>query len=156
MTIQNTLIPLVEVLSLTEKIAEDNKAAWVTLTVTQTPAPLYGAVHLRASDATRTSTTANTVARLIDKYYMCLSIYLYNLLNNLLLVSLYSSLSVVSRRPRSGGGSAKTGGVSRRKRSLVLFCSFRKQLRHRPGKTESKTHRNKHSLWHVVFYTTFP
>ena len=47
MTIQNMLIPLVEVLSLTEKIAEDNKAAWVTLTGRQTPAPLYGAVHLQ-------------------------------------------------------------------------------------------------------------
>ncbi|KAK0148842.1 hypothetical protein N1851_010753 [Merluccius polli] len=35
MTIQNTLIPLVEVLSLKEKIAEDNKAARVTLTVLQ-------------------------------------------------------------------------------------------------------------------------
>ena len=33
MTIQNTVIPLVEVLLFTEKIAEDNKAAWVTLTV---------------------------------------------------------------------------------------------------------------------------
>ena len=49
MMTQNTLIPLVEDLSLMEKIAEDNKAAWVTLTVTQMPAPLYGAVHLRAA-----------------------------------------------------------------------------------------------------------
>ena len=51
-----------------------------------------------SSNATSTSTTANTVARLIDKYYMYLCIYLYNMLNNLLLVSLYSSLSIVSRR----------------------------------------------------------
>ena len=51
-----------------------------------------------SSNATRTSTTANTVDRLIDKYYMYLSIYLYNLLNNLLLVFLYSSLSMVSRQ----------------------------------------------------------
>ena len=95
MTIQNTLIPLVEVLSLMEKIAEDNKAAWVTLTVTQTPAPLYGAVHFRA--AMRLIHQLLQIL-LIDKYYMYLSIYLYNLLNNLLLVSLYSSLSMVSRR----------------------------------------------------------
>ena len=34
-----------------------------------------------------------------------------------------------------GGGSAKGGGVFWRKRSLVLFCSFSKQMRHKPGNT---------------------
>ena len=41
--IQNMLIPLVEeVLLLVEKIVEDNRAAWVT--VTQMPTLLYGVV----------------------------------------------------------------------------------------------------------------
>ena len=67
MTIQNTLIPLVEVLSLTEKIAEDNKAAWVMLdSDTDAGTALRGGTP-SSSNATRTSTTANTVARLIDK-----------------------------------------------------------------------------------------
>jgi len=35
---------------------------------------------------------------------------------------------------RSQGSSAKRGGMFQHKRSLVLFCSFRKQFHHRPGK----------------------
>ena len=42
------------------------------------------------------------------------------------------------------GGSAKGGGVFWRKRSLVLFCSFRNHLRHKPGNT-----------WFIVSGTLF-